>query len=101
MQGNGIFRGMVRSVFWLLLHLLGLLVFFAFCFQNYQVPSGSMIPTLQEGDIVLVSKMHYGARIPMTPLHVPLTEKKIWWTNWPSYSELIKLPYEEKDKTSH
>src|SRR5258708_26464258 len=32
--------------------------------QAYVIPSGSMIPTLQIGDHILVNKLRYGLRIP-------------------------------------
>ncbi len=38
--------------------------------DHYQVPTGSMIPTIQIGDRVLVNKMAYGVRIPFTDLQL-------------------------------
>jgi signal peptidase I len=35
-----------------------------FIVQAFKIPSGSMIPTLQIGDHILVSKLSYGIRIP-------------------------------------
>lgn len=35
-------------------------------FEPYIIPSGSMYPTLQDGDIVIGSKLSYGFRIPFT-----------------------------------
>jgi signal peptidase I len=40
--------------------LAGILVFFTFAYQPYQIPSGSMKPTLQIGDFFLASKYSYG-----------------------------------------
>jgi signal peptidase I len=37
-----------------------------FIVQAFKIPSGSMRPTLIEGDRILVSKFIYGARIPLT-----------------------------------
>ncbi len=62
-------------------------------FENFKIPSPSMEGTLLTGDIVLVSKLHYGPRFPITPLQVPLTHQKIWGTNIKSYLDIIKLPY--------
>ncbi len=62
-------------------------------FENFKIPSPSMEGTLLTGDIVLVSKIHYGPRFPITPLQVPLTHQKIWGTNMKSYLDIIKLPY--------
>jgi len=46
--------------------------FLAFCIirpfiiQAFKIPTGSMKPTLVEGDLILVSKFVYGARVPFT-----------------------------------
>ena len=36
-----------------------------FIVQAFKIPSGSMIPTLQIGDHILVNKLAYGVRIPL------------------------------------
>ncbi|MGY6559239.1 MAG: signal peptidase I [Nitritalea sp.] len=61
--------------------------------EPFTIPTGSMEKSLLVGDFLFVSKMHYGARFPMTPLQVPLTHQKIWGTETDSYVEWIKLPY--------
>src|SRR5712691_12337085 len=47
-----------------------------FIVQAFKIPSGSMLPTLQIGDHILVNKLIYGIRLPITgtaliPLSTP------------------------------
>ncbi|MFQ5568876.1 MAG: signal peptidase I [Rhodothermales bacterium] len=51
--------------------------------EGFRIPTESMEKSLLVGDFVLVSKVHYGARLPMT-IGVPLT-------NW--YLPDVELPY--------
>lgn len=61
--------------------------------EPFTIPTGSMEKSLLVGDFLFVSKMHYGTRIPKTPLQIPLTHQKIWGTELKSYSDLIEIPY--------
>ncbi|HEY0741361.1 MAG TPA: signal peptidase I [Chryseosolibacter sp.] len=60
--------------------------------EAYTIPTPSMENSLLVGDFLFVSKFHYGTRTTTTPLQIPLTHQKIWFTEIPSYLEWIKLP---------
>jgi len=43
-----------------------------FVVQAFKIPTGSMHPTLLEGDLILVNKFIYGAKIPFTDKRFPV-----------------------------
>ncbi len=69
--------------------------------EAYTIPTPSMEKSLLVGDFLFVSKFHYGTRTTTTPLQIPLTHQKIWFTNIPSYLDWIKLPQYRLPGISH
>lgn len=66
-----------------------------FIFEIYAIPTSSMEGTLRVGDVLVVSKFHYGSRVPNTPLAFPLVHHSFPQIlgGGKSYLEWIKLPY--------
>ncbi len=66
-----------------------------YLFQNYQIPSSSLEKSLRVGDFLFVSKMSYGARVPNTPLSMPLVQHTMpkWLGGGKSYIEKPEWGY--------
>ena len=54
-------------------------------FQPFVIPSSSLEKSLLVGDFLIVSKIHYGARIPMTTIGAPMVHDTIPKLNTKSY----------------
>ncbi len=59
-------RSSMKEVKGWIITILAVLAFRTFLYEAVYIPSGSMIPTLQIGDYVVVEKWAYGARLPFT-----------------------------------
>ncbi|MEJ7931870.1 signal peptidase I [Ramlibacter sp. AN1015] len=69
--------------------ILAVFVLRSFLFEPFKIPSGSMIPTLLVGDLILVNKFTYGLRLPV--LHTKLTEGR-----QPQRGEVVVFRYPPK-----
>ena len=67
--------------------LLFVLVIRSFVFEPFRIPSGSMMPTLVDGDFIFVKKYSYGLRW-------PVIEKKFYETGLPERGDVVvfRLP---------
>jgi len=67
--------------------LLFVLIIRSFVFEPFRIPSGSMEPTLLQGDFIFVKKYSYGLRL-------PVTEMKIVETGAPKRGDVVvfRLP---------
>jgi signal peptidase I len=75
----------------LLFAFIGVLILKAFIFEPFAIPSDSMDGTLEAGDYIVVNKLAYGPRLPMTPLSIPFSHQTIGGS--PSFVEWLKIPY--------
>jgi len=76
---------------------LAVAAFLAFCVirpfvvQAFKIPTGSMRPTLLEGDLILVNKFIYGAKVPFTKYRLPKLRE-------PKRGDVIVFIYPEDKK---
>ena len=61
--------------------------------QPYTIPTPSLEKSLLVGDFLFVSKMNYGARVPMTTVALPMVHDSIPLTKSKSYLTWPQLPY--------
>lgn len=66
--------------------ILAVFLLRSFLFEPFKIPSGSMIPTLTIGDLILVNKYHYGIRL-------PVLNKKIVANQDPQRGDVIVFRY--------
>jgi signal peptidase I len=68
--------------------ILVVFVLRSFLVEPFKIPSGSMIPTLQVGDFILVNKYTYGIRL-------PVVNRKIIDINSPQRGDVMVFRYPE------
>ena len=93
---NGFLRGVMSWVDALVFAICAVWILQNFFFQNFQIPTTSLEKSMLAGDYLLVSKYHYGPRIPMTPLSLPLFQHTISIGDTElgkSYIEKPQIPY--------
>ena len=61
--------------------------------QPFTIPTPSLEKSLLVGDFLFVSKFHYGARTPMTPIAAPMVHDTLPLLKIKSYTMWPQLPY--------
>jgi len=80
----------IFSLFWV---LAGILFLRTFIFEPFQIPTGSMIPTLLVGDHLFVAKSAYDFK-------VPFTQKSLLKVSDPNPGDIIVFEYPNIEKDS-
>lgn len=71
---KSVLREWVESI---LIAFILAMVIRTFLVQAFKIPTGSMRTTLLEGDLILVSKFIYGAKIPFADLRLPAIREPV------------------------
>ena len=74
--------------------LLVVLLLRSFLVEPFQIPSGSMEPTLEVGDFILVNKFAYGLRL-------PVTRTKFWEIGTPEKGDVMVFRYPVDPKLNY
>ena len=84
MEPHGVI-GQTGSLFWIIFIVF---LFRSFFIEPFRIPSGSMMPTLKDGDFIAVTKWDYGIRN-------PLSNKILISTSKPERGDVIVFKYPE------
>lgn len=76
---------------WVLAAVVVLALIHTFLIQSFTVTTPSMEGTLEAHDLLLVSKLAYGPRLPVTPVAVPFALHSVWGLK--SYADRPRFGY--------
>ncbi|MCP1678228.1 signal peptidase I [Kerstersia gyiorum] len=74
--------------------ILFVFVLRSFIVEPFRIPSGSMLPTLQSGDLILVNKFSYGIRL-------PVLDKKVIPLGDPQRGDVVVFRYPVEPQTDY
>jgi len=87
------FSGFERSIGSFIFAIIIATIVHNYFLQPFVIPTGSLERTLRVGDFLLVSKFHYGARVPSTVITLPMVHDTIPIIKTRSYLKKPQLPY--------
>ena len=87
------FSGFERSIGSFIFAIVIATIVHNYFLQPFVIPTGSLERTLKVGDFLLVSKFHYGARVPSTVVTLPMVHDTIPIIKTRSYLKSPQLPY--------
>ncbi|MDD5409382.1 MAG: signal peptidase I [Candidatus Omnitrophica bacterium] len=89
LKKKSVLRDWIESI---VIAFLLAMVIRTFVVQAFKIPTGSMRMTLQEGDLILVNKFIYGAKVPLLNFYLPALRE-------PKRGEVVVFIYpEDKNK---
>ncbi|WP_185873370.1 signal peptidase I [Blattabacterium cuenoti] len=76
----------------ILLSIIFSFIIHTYFIQPFVIPTSSMEKSLLVGDFILVSKLNYGLRLPISPIFIPFFHNSLFdYIN--NYTSFIKWPY--------
>ncbi len=66
--------------------------------EAFTIPTSSMEKDMLIGDYLFVSKLHYGVKIPQTPVAFPFVHNNMPFSYVPSYLKSLDIPYTRMPK---
>lgn len=88
LKKKSVLRDWVESI---IIAFLLAMVIRTFVVQAFKIPTGSMHMTLQEGDLILVNKFVYGAKVPLFNFYLPALRE-------PKRGDVVVFVYPEDKK---
>lgn len=99
------------KVIWEYIWTLGLMALIVFSCRSsladwYEVPSGSMLPTIQLGDRIFVNKLAYDLRVPFSGSYLPFTNTRVPYIKLatlgePKRGDIVVFVYPEDQRTDY
>lgn len=109
-QANFSMLDIVRTI-WEYVWTLSLMALIVFSCRSsladwYEVPSGSMLPTIQLGDRIFVNKLAYDLRMPFSGTYIPFLDKTIPYKKFatlgePKRGDIVVFVYPEDNRTDY